>query len=46
VDYRKPDTFSYGLVHVSTGATPAHVQIEVKDLEGTMLCTADIEEES
>ena len=45
VDYKKLDTFSYGLVHVSTGSTPARVKIEIKDLEGTVLYTVDIEEE-
>ena len=45
VDYEKLDTFSYGLVHVSTGSTPARVKIEIKDLEGTVLYTVDIEEE-
>ena len=46
VDYKKLDTFSYGLVRVTTGTTPARVQIEIKDLEGTVLYTVDIEEES
>jgi alkaline phosphatase D len=46
VDYKKLDTFSYGLVHVTTGTTPARVQIQIKDLEGTVLYTVDVEEES
>jgi alkaline phosphatase D len=45
VDYKKLDTFSYGLVRVTTGTTPARVQIQIKDLEGTVLYTADITEE-
>jgi hypothetical protein len=45
VEYSKLHTFSYGLVHVTTGTTPARVQIEIKDLEGTVLYTVDIQEE-
>lgn len=45
VDYKKLDTFSYGLVKVTTSTTPARVQILIKDLEGTVLYTVDIEEE-
>jgi len=46
VEYQKLDTFNYGLVHVTTGTTPARVQIQIKDLEGQVLHTVDIEEES
>jgi hypothetical protein len=46
VDYKKLDTFNYGLVKVTTSTTPARVQIEIKDLEGQVLYTVDIEEES
>jgi len=45
VEYSNLDTFSYGLVHVTTGTTPARVQIEIKDLEGQVLYAVDIEEE-
>ena len=45
VDYKKLDTFNYGLVKVMTSTTPARVQIEIKDLEGQVLYTVDIEEE-
>jgi hypothetical protein len=45
VDYKKLDTFNYGLVKVTTSTTPARVQIEIKDLEGQVLYTVDIEEE-
>ena len=46
VEYKKLDTFNYGLVKVTTGTTPARVQIQIKDLEGTVLYTVDILEES
>jgi alkaline phosphatase D len=46
VEYKKLDTFNYGLVHVRTGDTPARVQIEIKDLEGQVLYKVDIPEES
>jgi phosphodiesterase/alkaline phosphatase D-like protein len=45
VDFKKLDTFSYGLVKVTTSTTPARVQIQIKDLEGTVLYTVDIPEE-
>jgi alkaline phosphatase D len=45
VEYKKLDTFSYGLVKVTTSTTPARVQILIKDLEGQVLSTVDIPEE-
>ena len=45
VEYKKLDTFNYGLVKVMTGTTPARVQIQIKDLEGTVLHTVTVEEE-
>ena len=45
VEYKKLDTFNYGLVKVTTSTTPARVQILIKDLEGQVLSTVDIPEE-
>jgi len=45
-EYYELDTFNYGLVKVMASTTPARVQIEIKDLEGQVLYTVDIEEES
>ena len=45
VDYKKLDTFNYGLVKVMTSTTPARVQIQIKDLEGQVLHTVTVEEE-
>lgn len=45
VEYKKLDTFNYGLVRVMTGTTPARVQIQIKDLEGQVLHTVTVEEE-
>jgi alkaline phosphatase D len=44
-EYYNLDIYNYGLVKVLTSETPARVEIEIKDGEGNLLHTVDIEEE-